>query len=63
MGVFKQSQKGFTVIAQGWVVERTFSWLKGFRRLSRDFELLSESAAAFVMIAHSMMLLKRVAIS
>ena len=23
-----------------WIVERTFAWLDGFRRLAKDFEIL-----------------------
>ena len=42
-----------------WVVERTFSWLNGYRRLAKDFEYSISSSESFVMIAHSMMLMKR----
>jgi len=43
----------FEVVAKRWVVERTFGWLNGYRRLSKDYELLpevSESAIYAVMI-------------
>jgi len=42
-----------------WIIERTFSWLNGYRRLAKDFEYSISSAKAFVMIAHSTVLLKR----
>jgi putative transposase len=54
------SQK-WAIIPKRWVVERTFSWLNGYRRLAKDFEISISSAQNYVMLAHSMLLLKRVA--
>jgi hypothetical protein len=31
-------QRGFSVIARRWVVERTLAWLTACRRLARDYE-------------------------
>lgn len=42
-----------------WVVERTFSWLNNFRRLSKDYEISLASAEAIIKIAHFHTLLKR----
>jgi putative transposase len=42
-----------------WCVERTFGWLNGQRRLSKDYEILSCTAESMIYIAHSSMLLKR----
>ena len=42
-----------------WVVERTFSWLNGSRRLSKDHEISVASAQAFVKISHSHILIRR----
>ena len=42
-----------------WVVERTFSWLNHSRRLSKDYEILKDSAAAMVKLSHIHTLLKR----
>ena len=50
---------GWAVIAKRWVVERTFSWFNSFRRLSKDYEINTNSAEALIMIAHSLTLLKR----
>ena len=50
---------GWAIVAKRWVVERTFAWLGNFRRLSKDYEIAVVTAENMVMIAHSMMLLKR----
>lgn len=41
-----------------WVVERTFGWLNHSRRLSKDYEITTDSAA-MVIISHCHTLLKR----
>lgn len=57
--ISKRISLGWAVIAQRWVVERTFAWLNHFRRLSKDYEIAIKSAENNVMIAHSMILIKR----
>ena len=52
---------GWAVLAKRWVVERTFAWLNHYRRLSKDYEIAVVSAENMIMIAHSMLLLRRVA--
>lgn len=42
---------GFAVLPKRWVVERTFSWLGGFRRLSKDFEILTATAENMIRLA------------
>ena len=42
-----------------WVVERTFARLNHSRRLSKDYEISTSSAAAMVTISHLHTLLKR----
>ena len=39
-----------------WVIERTFSWFNGYRRLIKDYEYSISSTKSFVYIAHSMTL-------
>jgi putative transposase len=41
----------FTVLKRRWVVERTFAWLDGYRRLSKDYEYLPESSEAMIRLA------------
>jgi putative transposase len=52
---------GWAILAKRWVVERTFAWLNHFRRLSKDYEISTNTAENFVMIAHSIILIKRLA--
>jgi putative transposase len=44
-----------------WVVERTSSWLGQNRRLSKDYERLPESSEAFIYIAMSRLMARRLA--
>ena len=46
-----------------WVVERTFAWLSQNRRLSKDYERLPESAEAFIYVAMSRLMARRLALS
>jgi len=42
-----------------WVVERTFSWLNNSKRLSKDYEITTDSAETIVKISHLHTLFKR----
>ena len=44
-----------------WVVERTFSWLGQNRRMSKDYERLPESGEAFIYVAMSRLMARRLA--
>ena len=44
-------QRGFAVLPQRWMVARTFGWLGRQRRLSKGYEGLPASSAAWVQIA------------
>jgi putative transposase len=44
-----------------WIVERTFSWLSQNRRLSKDYERLPESSEAFIYVAMSRLMTRRLA--
>jgi len=54
-------QKGFRVLPRRWVVERTFSWFDLHRRLSKDYEHLTDSSVSMIYIAMTRLLLRRLA--
>jgi len=54
-------KRGFQVQAKRWIVERTFAWIGRYRRLARDWEAASWSVAAFIRIAISDLMARRLA--
>jgi putative transposase len=52
---------GFQVLPRRWVVERTIAWIDQNRRMSKDYERLPESGEAFIYVAMSRLMLKRLA--
>ena len=52
-------QKGFAVLPRRWVVERTFAWLSFHRRLSKDYERFPKTSEAFIHVAMTRLMLKR----
>ena len=54
-------QRGFVVLPRRWVVERTFSWLSQNRRMSKDYERLTETSEAFIYVAMSRLMVRRLA--
>ena len=55
------SRKEFVLLPKRWVVERTWGWLNWCRRLSKEYEVLPETSEAFIYIAMTRLLLKRLA--
>jgi len=48
--VSKKIKDTFAVLPKRWIVERTFAWLGNFRRLAKDFEMLTERAENIIRI-------------
>jgi putative transposase len=53
--------KGFYVLPRRWVVERTFGWLGRHRRLSKDYEYLTETSESMIRIAMIKLMARRLA--
>jgi putative transposase len=51
--------KGFVVLRQRWIVERTFGWFEGYRRLSKDYETLPETSEAMIEVSMTRLMLNR----
>lgn len=53
--------QGFVVLPRRWVVERTFSWIEQNRRMSKDYERLATTSEAFIYVAMSRLMARRLA--
>ena len=56
-----EQTKGFVLLKKRWVVERTFGWLMGCRRLVRDYELLPQTSETFIYLAMIRVMVRRLA--
>jgi transposase len=56
-----QGSKGFVLLPKRWVVERTFGWMMGCRRLARDYEGLPETSETFIYLAMIRIMVRRLA--
>ena len=59
--VAKRADGNFVLLPKRWIVERTFAWLGRSRRLSKDYEGLCETVEAWILIAMSYLMTKRLA--
>lgn len=57
----KGGKKGFVVRPWLWIVERTFAWLGRYRRLSKDYEYLTETSEAMIYLAMIHLMVRRLA--
>ena len=53
--------KGFRVLPRRWVVERTFAWICHNRRMAKDYERLCATGEAFVYVAMTRLMVRRLA--
>ncbi len=53
--------RGFVVQEKRWIVERTFAWLGGSRRLSKDYEYLPKVSEAMVQLCMIRIMIRRLA--
>lgn len=60
LGDFQPPPKTFQVQPRRWVVERSFAWLNRNRRLSKDYEYLTEVSESYMYIGMARILLKRI---
>ena len=59
--VRRRKQQGFEPLPRRWIVERSFAWLGRNRRLSKDYEQLTETSEAFIMLAMLRLIVSRIA--
>jgi len=52
---------GFQVLRRRWVVERTFAWIGRYRRFSKDYEQLCDTAESMIYLAMTRLMLARLA--
>ena len=55
----KIAPKTWSVLPKRWIVERTFAWANNSYRLSKDYEITTESAENMFVISHMATLLRR----
>lgn len=53
--------KGFHVLPRRWVVERTFAWIGRYRRLSKDYESLTQTSETMIYAAMVNIMIRRLA--
>jgi putative transposase len=52
-------QRGFSPLPKRWTVERTFGWFGKYRRLSKDYEQNVASSEAYLYLAMTHLMVRR----
>jgi putative transposase len=62
--IVKRSEhvKGFIILPKRWIVERTFGWFYKYRRLSKDYEYLTDTSEAMMYVAMIHIMVRRIAL-
>jgi putative transposase len=53
--------KGFHRLPHRWIVERTFGWLNRWRRLSKDYEYLTDTSESTIRVVMIYLMVRRLA--
>jgi len=57
--IIKRTDKGFKIMPKRWIVERTFGWFGKYRRLSKDYERLTENSETTIKLAMINIMIRR----
>jgi putative transposase len=57
--VRRNEEHKFSVVRWRWIVERTFGWLGRCRRLSKDYEALTETSEDWIRLAMISVMVRR----
>ena len=57
-----EAKRGFVLLPRRWVVERSFAWVRRFRRLAKDYERLPETVAGLHVLAFVCLMLPKAAV-
>ena len=55
----RKCKKNFVLEPKRWIVERTFAWLGKFRRLSKDYELFTNTSLNMIYLGMIRIMSKR----
>jgi putative transposase len=56
-----EGTKGFQLLPQRWMVERTCGWCGRYRRLSQDYEYVTQTSDAMIRVAMINLMVRRLA--
>jgi putative transposase len=56
-----EGTQGFQLLPKRWIVERTLAWLGRYRRLSKDYEYLTQTSEAMIRVAMIHLMVRRLA--
>jgi putative transposase len=56
-----EGTQGFLLLPKRWIVERTFGWFGRYRRLSKDYEYLTQTSEAMIRVAMIHLMVRRLA--